>query len=215
MTLRNPASPSAGLPTAKTFLAALLERLTPARAGALDSRLATALKVGVGVLLLALLAQVRIQIGPVPITGQTFGVLLIGAGYGLSLGLSTVLTYLLLAALGLPLFAGGASGLAYLAGPTGGYLVGFVFATALLGLFVRRGWDRSLTSCAVAMLVASVVIYLPGLAWLKVLLGLDWPATIQAGLTPFLGGDLVKLVVAAALLPAAWRLLGRQDSGER
>jgi len=212
MTLRTDAYPSSGSSSAPTFVSSLVERLAPAAVRPIDARLATALKVTVGVVLLALLAQVRLQVGPVPITGQTLGVLLIGAGYGLSLGLTTVLAYLLLGAVGLPLFAGGASGLAYLAGPTGGYLVGFVLATALLGLFVRRAWDRSMASCAVAMLVASLAIYLPGLVWLKLYLGLEWAATIGVGLTPFLGGDIIKLVIAAVALPGAWRLLGHKPS---
>lgn len=174
-----------------------------------DARVAAVVKVVVGVLLLALLAQARVQIGPVPITGQTLGVLLLGAAYGVPLGLVTMGAYLVLGAVGVPLFAGGASGLAYAVGPTGGYLLGFVIAAALLGYLSRRGWDRGLLSCALMMALASAVIYVPGVAWLKQALGTSWSAAVAAGLTPFLIGDAVKLAIAAAALPGAWRLLGR------
>lgn len=191
-----------------TLSSALIASLVPVMAPRVAPRLAAVLKVACGVLLLALLAQVRVQIGPVPVTGQTLGVLLLGAAYGLPLGVTTVVAYALLGAAGLPVFAGGGSGLAYLAGPTGGYLVGFVLAAALLGFLARRGWDRSLTSCALAMGLATLTIYLPGLAWLHYAAGLSWPATVAAGLTPFLVGDAIKLAIAAAALPGAWRLSG-------
>jgi len=186
----------------------LLGRVTMALAPRADARVAAVVKVAVGVLLLALLAQLRVQIGPVPLTGQTLGVLLLGAAYGLPLGLVSVATYVMLGAAGLPLFAGGASGVAHMSGPTGGYLVGFALAATLLGYLSRRGWDRSVASCALAMLLASVAIYLPGLVWLRYSLGLAWPATLAVGFTPFLVGDAVKLAVATAALPGAWRWLG-------
>src|SRR5690606_7512035 len=123
------------------------------------------------VLLLALLSQVRVPVGPVPVTGQTLGVLLVGAGFGAPLGLATVGAYLLLGALGLPVFAGAAAGVAYALGPTGGYLVGFVMAAALLGRLSRRGWDRRLRSSVAAMLLANALVYVPGLLWLRGSLG--------------------------------------------
>lgn len=193
---------------ATTFLSVAIDRFAPTSALRVDPRVAALLKVAVGVLLLALLAQVRLQIGPVPITGQTLAVLLLGAAYGPTLGVASVLAYILLGAVGLPLFAGGGAGLAYLVGPTGGYLAGFVLAAALLGYLARRGWDRSVASCALAMILASLTIYLPGLVWLRNAVGLDWPATVAAGLTPFLVGDAIKLGIAAVALPGAWRLLG-------
>lgn len=195
---------------AASLLSALEVRAARAPHPLLAGRLADLVKVALGVLLLALLAQVRVQIGPVPITGQTLGVLLVGAGYGLSLGVSTTLAYLLLGAVGLPLFVGGAGGLAYLAGPTGGYLVGFVLAAALLGAAARRGWDRCLWSSALAMAAASVAIYAVGLAWLHYGSGLPWSTAVAVGLAPFLVGDAIKLAIAAAALPAAWRLLGQK-----
>lgn len=195
-----------------TLNRSLLERVSVAVAPRADARVATVVKVVVGVALLTLLAQVRILIGPVPITGQTLGVLLLGAAYGLPLGLVSVGAYLVLGAVGLPVFAGSASGLAYLAGPTGGYLLGFVMAAVLLGLLARRGWDKSVLSCCLMMLLASAVIYVPGVAWLKQALGLSWGAAVATGVTPFLIGDAVKLAIATAALPGAWRLLGTGSS---
>ena len=191
-----------------TLSPSLLERVSLAVAPRADARVAAVVKVVIGVALLTLLAQVRVLIGPVPITGQTLGVLLLGAAYGLPLGLISVGAYLALGAAGVPVFAGSASGLAYLAGPTGGYLLGFVLAAAVLGFLSRRGWDKGVLSCCLMMLLASAVIYVPGVAWLKQALGLTWSAAVAAGLTPFLFGDAVKLALATAALPGAWRLLG-------
>ncbi|HET8984175.1 MAG TPA: biotin transporter BioY [Trueperaceae bacterium] len=192
-----------------TLTPSLLDRVTRAVAPRADARVAAVVKVAVGVLVLALLAQVRVQIGPVPITGQTLGVLLLGAAYGLPLGLVSMGAYLALGAAGAPIFAGSASGLAYLAGPTGGYLAGFVFAAALLGYLSRRGWDKDVVSCALMMLLASVIIYVPGVTWLRQVLGSGWSAAFAAGVTPFLVGDAVKLAIATVALPGAWRLLGK------
>jgi len=172
--------------------------------------LRTAALVTAGVALLALLAQVRLQLGPVPFTGQTLGVLLLGAAYGARLGAMTTGVYLLLGAIGLPLFTGGHAGVAYLLGPTGGYLLGFVAAAALLGALAERGWDRSLLGAAAGMLIASVVIYACGLVWLHAVVGGSWWKAVQLGILPFLLGDAVKLGLATGLLPAAWRLVGRR-----
>lgn len=185
----------------------LLERLAPARAG-LTPRVRTALQVAGGVALLAALAQVRIPLGPVPLTGQTLGVLLVGAAYGARLGSLTTAAYVLVGGLGLPVFTGGQGGWGYLAGPTAGYLVGFVLAAALLGALTRRGWDRSYARTALAMLLANALIYLPGLVWLHHVLGAGWGPTLATGLVPFLVGDVLKAVLAVGLLPSAWRALG-------
>jgi biotin transport system substrate-specific component len=176
--------------------AALLDHVVPVRTPALSAAARAFLCAGGGVLLLALLSQVRVPIGPVPVTGQTLG--------------ATVSLYLLRGAAGLPVFAGGEAGLAYAFGPTGGYLVGFALAAALLGRLAARGWDKGVLTCAAAMVLANVVVYVPGLLWLKLSLGLGWQATLAAGLAPFMLGDAVKLAIAAAALPAAWRLVGRQ-----
>ena len=173
-----------------------------------------------GSLLIAGLAQLRFHLPftPVPITGQTLGVLLVGAAYGPGLGAATVGLYLAEGAAGLPFFAAGASGadILRLTSATGGYLWGFVLAAILVGWLSRKGWDRSMRSSISAMLLASIVIYAVGVPWLY-----HWlPATVdgtqksvrmalELGLYPFVIGDLIKLLVAAGLLPGAWRLLRR------
>ena len=160
-----------------------------------------------GSLCVAGMAQLRIPLPftPVPITGQTFAVLLVGAGLGSRRGAISLALYLLLGLLGLPFFAGGASGLAILLGPTGGYLVGFVVAATLVGLLAARGLDRRIPSALLAFLTGEVVIYLFGVAWLSVFLGI--PHAITAGLLPFLFGDAIKLAAAGLVLPAAWALV--------
>lgn len=166
------------------------------------------LQISLGVVFIALLAQIRLELGPVPLTGQTLGVLLIGAAYGLSLGTLTLVTYLIVGGLGLGVFAGGAAGWSVLSGTTAGYLVGFVLAAALVGYLAQRGWDRHVGLAALAMLVGNVVIYIPGLLWLNTFAP-DMATTLQWGLIPFIPGDLIKLVLAAGLLPTVWQLLGR------
>lgn len=190
--------------TASALSAPLIDHLLP-----LPSRLLRVpLQVAVGVLVLALLAQFEVTLGPVPITGQTLGVLLIGAAYGLSLGTLTLLVYLVVGTMGFGVFAGGGAGWATLTGATAGYLFGFVLAAALVGYLAQRGWTRSFATTALAMLLGNVLIYLPGLLWLRQLAP-DWPTTLAWGLIPFIPGDVVKLVLAAGLLPTVWALLGR------
>ena len=152
-------------------------------------------------------AKVQIPFYPVPMTMQTFVVLALGMAYGWRLGAATVLLYLAQGAFGLPVFAGTPEkglGLAYMAGPTGGYLVGFVLAAAACGWLAERGWDRSILRTAAAMLIGNLLIYAPGLLWLGTLVGWDKPV-LAWGLTPFLLGDATKLALAAALFPAVWR----------
>ncbi len=191
--------------TSRFLTLPLVEKVIPGR----HSLLKQAGLVAFGVLFIAALAQLRIQIGPVPITGQTLGVLLIGAGYGLRLGSFTALSYLLAGGLGLGIFQGGASGWAYLAGPTGGYLIGFVLAATLVGYLAQRGWDKRVSTTALAMLLGNLVIYAAGLLWLS-RFAPDWTTTLQWGLIPFIPGDIIKLGLAAALLPFAWRLSGHR-----
>ena len=177
-----------------------------------------------GSLLMAGLAQISIHLPftPVPITGQTLGVLLIGAAYGPGLGMSTVVLYLLWAVVGLPVFAPEPDGshrtgfeMLTLAGATGGYLWGFVLASGLVGWLSRRGWDRSIRSSISAMLLGSIVIYSVGVPWLHHALvhaqdgAADWQTAFEFGLYPFLIGDTIKLLLAAGLLPLAWRALER------
>ncbi len=162
-----------------------------------------------GSLLLALAAQFQIVLpfSLVPVTGQTLAVLLLGALYGSRRGPATVLTYLTLGFLGLPLFAGGACGLARFVGPTGGYLVGFLAAAGVVGFLSERGWDRSLKTAAGAMFLGNLVIYAAGACWLSRFVA--WDAVLAAGVFPFLVGDALKIGLATVLLPASWRLVGR------
>lgn len=190
----------------------LAAHLAPADDSAVRVALRTALQIVLGVAFLAALAQVRFQIGPVPITGQTLGVLLIGAGYGASLGVATMLAYLAVGGLGLAVFTGGAAGWAVLSGPTGGYLLGFPLAAALVGALAARGWDRKPWSAGLAMVLGNVVIYAVGLAWLA-RFAPDASTTLAWGLWPFLPGDAIKVVLAAGLLPTAWGLLGLRRRG--
>lgn len=156
-------------------------------------------------------AKVQIPFYPVPMTMQTFAVLVLGMAYGWRLGAATIMLYLLEGAFGLPVFAGTPEkgiGLAYIAGPTGGYLAGFLLAAAACGWLAERGWDRSVAKTVAAMLVGNVCMYVPGLLWLGTLVGWDKPV-LAWGLTPFLLGELTKLALAAVLLPAVWKLVRR------
>ncbi|MEM6373171.1 MAG: biotin transporter BioY [Pseudomonadota bacterium] len=174
-------------------------------------RLKQVVLVIVGVLVLAVAAKIKVPMWPVPITMGTFAVLTIGAAYGARLGLVTILGYMLVGALGFDVFAGSsaeASGLAYMMGGTGGYLFGYVLATLALGALAQRGWDRSVLWMALAMGIGTVLIYVPGLLWLGQLYGWDKPI-LAWGLTPFLIGDALKLVLAALILPGVWALVGR------
>lgn len=161
-----------------------------------------------GSLFTALMAQIAIPLPftPVPITGQTLAVLLTGAALGSRRGALSIAAYLLEGALGLPVFAGGAAGLARLRGPTGGYLLGFLAAAFITGWLAERGWDRRPLTTALAMLIGNAVIYLFGLPWLALFLGsfLGPKGALALGLLPFIPGDLLKLALAAFLLPSAW-----------
>jgi biotin transport system substrate-specific component len=151
-------------------------------------------------------AKAQVPMWPVPMTMQSFVILVIGMGYGLRLGTATIALYLVEGAAGLPVFAGTPErgiGLAYMMGPTGGYLAGFVVATAAMGWLAERGWDRNPTLAVAAMTIGTALLFVPGIAWLAVLIG--WQKAIAAGVTPFLAGAVVKLALAAAVLPLAWR----------
>ena len=163
-----------------------------------------------GIAALAVAAKIKIPMIPVSMTMGTFAVLSIGAAYGMCLGLVTIIGYMLIGALGFDVFAGSSAetfGITYMMGGTGGYLVGYVLAVLALGYAARQGWDRSIGKMALAMVLGNVLIYVPGLVWLAVLYGTDAPI-FTWGLTPFLLGDLVKLALAALLLPSVWGLVG-------
>ena len=160
----------------------------------------------IGSLLLTISAKIQVPFWPVPMTMQTFVVLVLGVAYGWRLAGATVLLYLAQGALGLPVFAGG-GGLAYMAGPTGGYLAGFLLAAVPVGSLAERGWARSAPSTLAAMLIGTAIIFGCGIAWLATLIGL--PQAISAGLVPFLLSEAVKIALATALVPSAWRLMRR------
>jgi len=160
-----------------------------------------------GSLLIAATAQIAIPLGfsPVPITGQTFGILLIGALYGARRGALTVMLYLVEGAAALPVFAAFGAGATHLLGPTGGYLIGFVPAAFLVGVLAQRGWDRWFLTTVAAMVAGNLVIFIVGATWLTAFIDADLAITL--GVVPFLPGAVVKIVLAALLLPAGWRLL--------
>ena len=160
----------------------------------------------------AIAAQLAIPIGPVPITMQTFAVTLTGALLGPRLGAAALITYLIEGAAGLPFFAEGRAGIGTLLGPTGGYLVSFPAAAYITGAFSEHGWDRHFLTAVAAMAIGSVVILLAGWSWLVVGLGAAPLAAFKAGVAPFLIGDVVKIVLAAAVLPTGWALLKRKAS---
>jgi biotin transport system substrate-specific component len=161
--------------------------------------------------LVALAAQVSIHLGftPVPITGQTFAVVLVGASLGAVRGAASLLVYLAVGIAGVPVYAQHKHGWTVFSGATGGYIVGFVFAALLIGWLAENGWDKQFSSSLSAMLIGNVVIYAFGLAWLHHDLHVNWPTTLTDGLYPFVAGDLIKLFLAALALPSAWRLVRR------
>ena len=166
--------------------------------------------------------RITLATSPVPITGQTFGVLLVGGALGLRRGVSSVGLYLLMGLL-LPVYAGGGSGLdtfvsrqdgSFVLGATGGYLVGFLAAAAITGRLAEMGWDRNTLGAIAAMLIGNIAIYLVGVPWLAVALGVDLPTAIALGLTPFIVIDAIKLLAAAGTFRASWWAVGRR-TGER
>ena len=168
----------------------------------------------VGTLLLTLSAKVHVPFYPVPMTMQTFVVLGLGMAYGWRLAGATLLLYMAEGAAGLPVFSGTPEkgiGIASMMGSTGGYLVGFVLAAMTTGWLAEKGFDRTVMGTATAMLIGNAVIYIPGLLYLGMLFGWDKPL-IAWGLTPFILGDLVKLALAAAILPMAWKVLGKKTA---
>ncbi|MGH9805440.1 MAG: biotin transporter BioY [Candidatus Acidiferrales bacterium] len=194
--------PAASVLTTPARAASLLDLLLPRLTAAHDLLLVVA-----GSLLVALCAQVSLPLpfSPVPVTGQTFAVLLLGAAFGARRSAAALALYLLEGALGLPVFApGGAPGLARLVGPTGGYLLAFPAAAFLAGWILerseRRGWWRWL----LAVLAAEAVIFSAGVSWLRAVTQSDWLQAAQLGLLPFLPGEILKMALLAAALPASW-----------
>jgi biotin transport system substrate-specific component len=191
--------------------------LVPIRVGErISTRARHIALIAAGALFIYLSARIVIPIAgnPVPITGQTFGVLLVGGALGFRRGLTAALLYVLLGVVGLPFFAEGRGGLAVVAGASGGYLIGFIFAGALVGRLAELGWDRHIAGAVGAMAVGNALIYAIAVPWLAIVTGSDPATALKVGLVPFLVGDVLKLVLAAVVFPAAWWVVGRRP-GER
>jgi biotin transport system substrate-specific component len=166
---------------------------------------------GAGLLAGSAQVAIRLPFTPIPITGQTFAVLLLGASLGTFRGGASASLYVLLGIAGAPVYAHSAHGWATITGASGGYLISYPFASALTGWLAERRWDRRFSSAIGAMLTGNVLIYLFGLPWLAVVLGTGLEKTLELGLYPFVPGDTFKLYLAAVLLPAAWRAVGRSE----
>lgn len=204
---------SIAIPNHRVLADVLARPSSRVRAVAVDSAL-----VLTGTALVAAAAQIAVPFWPVPLTGQTFAVLLVGTALGPARGAASLALYLALGVIGLPVFTGGASG-SLLSLTTGGFIIGFIAAAALVGWLARRAWDRKVLGMFVSYLAGSAVIYLFGLPWLYASLanfgeavwsgamGYDsvLAATIGAGFVPFIIGDIVKALLAAALVPLAWK----------
>jgi len=166
----------------------------------------------VGIVMLALFSKIKIPIwpSPVPINLATLSVLTIGLTYGPKLGLTTVFGYLMLGTLGFDVFANSSAkvnGMEYMLGSTGGYLFGYLLATIALGFLARAGWDRNLFKIVLALIIGNALIYIPGIFWLAELY--TWNKPILAwGLTPFLIGDALKILLAALVIPSIWKFIG-------
>jgi biotin transport system substrate-specific component len=197
--------------TAATLHPTLSSTLWPVAADDLARWLRAVLLAVVGSFFVAVSAQVQVPMVPVPMTMQSFAVLVIGAAYGARLGAATLLLYALEGAAGLPVFAGFKSGATHMMGPTAGYIVGFILAAGAVGWLAERGWDRTIGGTVRAMLIGKLLIFVPGIAWLATLIGLD--KAFAAGLVPFLPGIVVKVALAVAVLPGAWALIGRARRG--
>ncbi len=167
-----------------------------------------------GSVFIALSSQLAINLpfSPVPITAQTLAVLLMGIILGSRRGGLCLLMYLSAGGIGLPVFANGASGLVYMFGPTGGYLMGFLIAAFVIGWLAERGWDKRIVTTFFAMFIGNVIIYLFGLSWLSFFTGID--KVFALGLYPFVIGDILKIILAIIFLPLGWKLLGKRIKEE-
>lgn len=185
----------------------LMSVLWPAEEGQAARVLRHVLLALAGSGVVAVSAQIAVPMVPVPLTMQPFAVMLIGAAFGARLGAATLALYLVEGLAGLPVFSGFKAGPAVLLGPTGGYIVGFVFAAGCIGWLAERGWDRHVATTILAMLAGIAIIYAFGFAWLATLT--NFQVALANGIVPFVYGDLIKAVLAALVLPGAWALLRR------
>lgn len=193
--------------TASTASTATLRRAIFPRAGLLTD---AALVLG-GALFVALFAQISISLPftPVPITGQTFAVLLVGGSLGAVCGTSSMVLYMLMGIVGLPVYADHQSGIDVIKGASGGYIIGFLVAGFVVGMLADRGWDKKFSTAVTMMLTGNVFIFLVGVIWLQHVLHTDLNTTLEEGLYPFVPGEILKLYCAAALFPGAWALVRR------
>jgi len=176
--------------------------------------LSNAVLVVSGVLGLAALAQIAIPVpgSPVPVTGQTLGVLILGTTYGSTLGVTTFAMYILAGIAGAPVFANSGHGLDRIVGATGGYLIGMLVATFVLGQLARFRLDQKFSTALPSMLIGTVITFSFGLIWLYQYTGQSWSWTVNAGLTPFIVGEVLKIAIAGTSLPAIWRIVNRKNS---
>jgi biotin transport system substrate-specific component len=166
-----------------------------------------------GTVFLALMAQISFPIpgSPVPFTGQTLGVLLLGTAYGAGLGFSTIAFYLLMGMAGAPIFSSGSSGIERVVGATGGYLVGMLISSLVLGALAGRRWDQKIKTVIPTMLIGNSIIFAVGLIWLHQYTGESWRWTFEKGLTPFLLGEILKIAIASTALPAVWKFVSKRS----
>lgn len=179
-----------------------------------STALTNAVLVVSGVLGLAALAQIALPVpgSPVPVTGQTLGVLILGTAYGSTLGVTTFALYILVGIAGAPVFANSGHGLDRIAGPTGGYLIGMLIATFVLGQLARFRLDQKFLTALPSMLIGTVTTFAFGLVWLQQYTGKSWSWTFNAGLTPFIFGEMLKIAIAGTSLPVIWRVVNRKNS---
>jgi biotin transport system substrate-specific component len=179
-----------------------------------STALSNAVLVVSGVLGLAVLAQIAIPVpgSPVPVTGQTLGVLILGTAYGSTLGVTTFALYILAGIAGAPVFANSGHGLDRIVGATGGYLIGMLVATFVLGQLARFRLDQKFLTALPSMLIGTITTFSFGLVWLQQYTGQSWSWTINAGLTPFIVGEALKIAIAGTSLPAIWRVVNRKNS---
>ena len=179
-----------------------------------STALSNAVLVVSGVLGLAALAQIAIPVpgSPVPVTGQTLGVLILGTAYGSTMGFTTFAIYILAGVAGAPVFANSGHGLDRIVGATGGYLIGMLVATFVLGQLARFRLDQKFLTALPSMLIGTITTFSFGLVWLHQYTGQSWDWTIKAGLTPFIVGEALKIAIAGTSLPVVWRFLKRKNS---
>jgi biotin transport system substrate-specific component len=162
-----------------------------------------------GAAFVGLLAQVAIPLWPVPITGQTLAVLLVGSTLGALRGVIAMAVYAVVGIAGVPWFSDASAGWQVVAGPTGGYIIGFIVAAGLTGWLAQRNWDRKVLGAFASFTAGTVITFAVGLPWLAASLGLTLEQTLQAGLYPFILGGIIKALLAAGIIPLAWKLTTR------